>query len=140
MSYEKQTWQNGDIITAEKLNHMEDGIGESGAGGDSPMYLIGDMGDENGYALYKATGSDVNIVTYGEIMNKLIMASFAGLGNAVFACSQQQDDSYAFIGSGSAFVGTQAVIWDVYGTGTVNDNVSNLSVGSADWTVTPHTT
>ena len=26
MSYEKQTWINGDTITAEKLNHMEDGI------------------------------------------------------------------------------------------------------------------
>ena len=31
MSYEKQTWANGDVITAEKLNHMEDGI--AGAGG-----------------------------------------------------------------------------------------------------------
>lgn len=30
MSYEKQTWTNGDIITAEKLNHMEDGISEGG--------------------------------------------------------------------------------------------------------------
>ena len=26
MSYEKQTWANGDIITAQKLNHMEGGI------------------------------------------------------------------------------------------------------------------
>ena len=26
MSYTKQTWANGDVITAEKLNHMEDGI------------------------------------------------------------------------------------------------------------------
>ena len=26
MAYEKQTWQTGDTITAEKLNHMEDGI------------------------------------------------------------------------------------------------------------------
>ena len=26
MSYTKQTWANGDIITASKLNHMEDGI------------------------------------------------------------------------------------------------------------------
>lgn len=26
MAYEKQTWQTGDIITAPKLNHMEDGI------------------------------------------------------------------------------------------------------------------
>ena len=32
MSYTKQTWQNGDIITAEKLNHMEDGISEGGGG------------------------------------------------------------------------------------------------------------
>ena len=29
MAYEKQTWQNGDTITAEKLNHMEDGIENS---------------------------------------------------------------------------------------------------------------
>lgn len=26
MSYEKQTWSNGEVITAEKLNHIEDGI------------------------------------------------------------------------------------------------------------------
>lgn len=26
MAYEKQTWKKGDTITAEKLNHMEDGI------------------------------------------------------------------------------------------------------------------
>ena len=33
MSYTKQTWETGDVITAEKLNHMEDGIGgTSGAG------------------------------------------------------------------------------------------------------------
>ena len=30
MAYEKQTWANGDIITAEKLNHMEDGIYANG--------------------------------------------------------------------------------------------------------------
>ena len=28
MSYEKQTWASGDVITAEKLNHMEDGIAD----------------------------------------------------------------------------------------------------------------
>lgn len=26
MAYEKTTWANGDVITAEKLNNMEDGI------------------------------------------------------------------------------------------------------------------
>lgn len=32
MSYEKNTWAKGDVITANKLNHMEDGIAESGGG------------------------------------------------------------------------------------------------------------
>lgn len=30
MSYEKHTWQTGEIITADKLNNMEDGIEKSG--------------------------------------------------------------------------------------------------------------
>ena len=32
MSYDKQTWQRGDVITANKLNHMEDGIATGGGG------------------------------------------------------------------------------------------------------------
>ncbi len=31
MAYVKQTWETGQTITADKLNHMEDGIGGSGA-------------------------------------------------------------------------------------------------------------
>lgn len=30
MAYEKQTWHTGDVITQEKLNHMEDGIANAG--------------------------------------------------------------------------------------------------------------
>ena len=41
MSYEKQTWANGDVITATGLNHMEDGI--AGAGGG--IFLIGTTWD-----------------------------------------------------------------------------------------------
>lgn len=33
MSYEKQTWQSGDIITAAKMNHIEDGISSGVSGG-----------------------------------------------------------------------------------------------------------
>lgn len=29
MSYSKQTWANGDVITADKLNHMEEGVAEA---------------------------------------------------------------------------------------------------------------
>ena len=32
MAYVKQTWATGDTITAEKLNHMEDGIAAGGGG------------------------------------------------------------------------------------------------------------
>lgn len=30
MAYTKTTWQTGDVITAEKLNHMEDGLAIAG--------------------------------------------------------------------------------------------------------------
>lgn len=30
MSYDKNTWATGDTITAQKLNHMEDGIANAG--------------------------------------------------------------------------------------------------------------
>lgn len=36
MAYTKQTWANGDVITADKLNHMEDGIESV----ESAMFLI----------------------------------------------------------------------------------------------------
>lgn len=32
MSYEKTTWETGDVITAEKLNNIEDGIAGAGGG------------------------------------------------------------------------------------------------------------
>ena len=32
MSYEKQTWKTGDTVTAEKLNHIEEGILNAGSG------------------------------------------------------------------------------------------------------------
>ena len=36
MAYEKQTWAAGQTITAEKMNHMEDGIlNNQGAKGDT---------------------------------------------------------------------------------------------------------
>ena len=40
MSYEKQTWANGDVITATGLNHMEDGIADAGGGGGTPLEIL----------------------------------------------------------------------------------------------------
>lgn len=33
MSYDKQTWVSGEVITATKLNHIEDGLENAGGGG-----------------------------------------------------------------------------------------------------------
>lgn len=45
MSYIKQNWKNGDVITAEKLNHMESGIvnAESGGSGIMTIHFVPDF-------------------------------------------------------------------------------------------------
>lgn len=42
MAYTKQTWATGDTITADKLNHLEDGV--AGAGG---VMVVGATFDES---------------------------------------------------------------------------------------------
>ena len=59
MSYNKTTWANGDTITAEKLNNIENGI-ENAGGGALICTLVGEGG----------TGRVVD-KTYGEIKTAL---------------------------------------------------------------------
>ncbi len=41
MSYTPHEWQNAEQITAEKLNHIENGIAQSGGGsGDSGVFVV----------------------------------------------------------------------------------------------------
>lgn len=40
MNYEKQTWECGETITAEKLNHIEDGIANASSGGGAEPVFI----------------------------------------------------------------------------------------------------
>lgn len=39
MSYVKQTWQTGDVVTSAKLNHMEDGIAAGGGAGGGVLIV-----------------------------------------------------------------------------------------------------
>ena len=50
MAYTKQTWNTGDTITEEKLNHMEDGIADAtsgGGGGSGVLVLHGNQVGQN---------------------------------------------------------------------------------------------
>ena len=43
MSYEKHTWETGEIITAEKLNNLENGVASGGGTGAFMVKFIFDM-------------------------------------------------------------------------------------------------
>lgn len=53
MSYTKTTWKTGDVITAEKLNKMEDQVAAneeaiSSAGGDDSVFIVNIDAEDNG--------------------------------------------------------------------------------------------
>ena len=62
MSYTKQTWATGDIVTADKLNHMEDGIA---GGGSAPLVCYF---DENLGHLNVTFGAIVEAVDAGRLV------------------------------------------------------------------------
>ena len=73
MSYAKQTWQTGDTITAEKLNHMEDGI--AAAGGEYDFVLDTRDSDMPPTAAGKSVSDLFDMVNDGELPNVLALQS-----------------------------------------------------------------
>ena len=65
MSYQKQNWVKGEIISAEKLNHLEDGISniELTPGPQGPAGPKGDKGDTGATGLAGKNGSDAKQIT-----------------------------------------------------------------------------
>lgn len=53
MSYTKHTWTNGDVITATKLNEMENGISEAGGGSSGGALIINMTAGDSGFVLDK---------------------------------------------------------------------------------------
>lgn len=64
MSYEKNIWQNGDIITKEKLNNMEDGISQTNMGGKIEVTITRGEGKTK-YTLNKTYNEIVNLINNG---------------------------------------------------------------------------
>lgn len=57
MSYTKNTWANGDVITAAKLNHMEDGIEGAGGGGGYDAVIVLGVDEEEQPTITVESGS-----------------------------------------------------------------------------------
>lgn len=56
MAYDKQIWVSGEVITATKLNHMEDGIANSGGGGSADIFDFDSIVDQQTRTI---NGSDI---------------------------------------------------------------------------------
>lgn len=67
MSYQPTEWKTGDIITAEKLNNIERGIGESGGGEAFIINLTQDFSSLNGFSADKTYAEVVAAVDQGII-------------------------------------------------------------------------
>lgn len=59
MSYEKQTWVTGETITAEKLNHMEDGIADGGSEGTVIVNVNQGTGEHQLYFILDKTAGEI---------------------------------------------------------------------------------
>ena len=70
MAYEKQTWTNGEVITEEKLNHMEDGIAEANGKSTSTNILIVTFtfGDSSSFYCDKTYEEILNAINNGDIV------------------------------------------------------------------------
>lgn len=81
MAYEKQTWTTGEVITQEKLNHMEDGI--ANAGGDVEYIKIGSTGSFSIPSGQWANNTSVSFTDYKNLSqligDKTIIGFFAVL-------------------------------------------------------------
>lgn len=109
MAYEKQQWASGDIITAEKLNHMEDGIDEAGFN-ESNLPIAESLG----------SGDKLRIVT-ADGASKQIGADSVGVEVIKLATLNGGSSRVSEEGRASFYVGS-------FG-GNISDTLENLTHG-----------
>lgn len=81
MSYDKQTWVSGEVITATGLNHMEDGIENAGGGGG--VFIVTKTWDDEASA-YKLDK------TYNQIKTALLA------GQVILEFADESSESYGY--------------------------------------------
>ena len=59
MAYTKYTWTDGEVINAQKLNHMEDGIEDAGSGGSGCTFVVKPDHQEGDVTYYDKTWQEL---------------------------------------------------------------------------------
>ena len=82
MAYEPKTWECGDVVTADALNHIEQGIAESGGGGTVEVIKIASVnggGSEivSGTRAFNGGGTLLDSKTLGELVGNKRIVDFA---------------------------------------------------------------
>lgn len=92
MAYEKHTWETGEVITAEKLNHIEDGFGLSSV-------PILDFTVTHG-----PSDTYTSALTYSELTSAL--TKFGNIGAPCFVRIQNGSTPLMYYGRATRFGGT----------------------------------
>lgn len=78
MAYEKQTWVIGDVVTAAKLNHMEDGIATGGTGGGGVFYVDATLATDGTAGTPSKTFAET-LSAYEAGQNIMVRFDFSGM-------------------------------------------------------------
>ena len=93
MSYTKYTWETGEVITAAKLNHIEDGIAAIGSG----QYTIEAPASLGGHVVFKAANNAVKAGDTGVMIGAGGMQNLYIVTNAIPARSDDSQERFLTI-------------------------------------------
>lgn len=82
MAYERTTWECGDVVTAEKLNNIEDGVQEAlaccGGGGDAEIFWV-DANYNDGFNVNTTFAEIEQAIADGQLV--ILRSDYGGVTN-----------------------------------------------------------
>lgn len=136
MAYEKQTWNNGDIITADKLNHIEDGI-ENNNLNVMVVILTQDGQDTSSVTCNKSAKEIYDALNNGEIIRAYYNVNdtyqhFPIIELSINTWDYNEGTYMIFMENSYSIVDNNQNYYSVYQTAF---NIKNISDGQGDDTI-----
>ena len=131
MSYEPYTWRGGDTVTANKLNHIEQGIAQGGSGGI--FYIPNSTVDgQAGIITLGMTAGEISTALQeGKFVFTSIPMEEDGavliLNIIILGCTYEESSGYAFPG----ITTTGAIIQPAYFTCDYEDEYPSVSMNGS---------